>query len=145
MRKTRKMMVVMLLMVFGAVSVSFAYELTEVEKGELEGVKKIVAELEDLKKNGKLPYEGKSPLYEGKLFLEFVEKLKQSPEKDCYRARVDVMRDLDNEYRYRHRTWSDTNGRNFRCFDLGVFIDDMKETRIELKKKGIELKSFGIK
>ena len=140
-----KKLMFVVLAVFGLVSVGFGYELSEVEKGELESVKEIVAELEDLEKNGKLPYEGKSPLREGKLFLEFVEKLKQSSEKDCYRARVDVMRDLDNEYRYRYHTWSNTNGRNFRCFDLGVFIDDMKETRIELKKMGIELKSFGSK
>ncbi len=129
--------IAMLFMVCGlAVSVSFAYELTEMTKGEVEGVKKIVEELELLDKNELLGYQGKRTLKEGRLFLEFVEKVKQSKEKKCIYAVGDVMGDDDNEERYRYGRygyrWNDTRPVNFYCLDTSGIVDGFKKTKEEM-------------
>ena len=124
--------VIMVLVAFSVVSVSFGFELREMTKGEVESVKKIVEELELLDKNELLDYEGRKTLKEGRLFLEFVEKVKQSKEKECIYAVQNVMGDDDNKERYQYHLWSNTSPINFYCLDPSNIADGFRKTKKEM-------------
>ena len=131
MKKVRKMVVV-LLMVFGAVSVSFAYDLSEYDLERVQYVKNKVEYLEELEKNKALNLDGERALKEGRLYLEFAEKLKQSKQKECMYAVRDVIGDDDNKERYRYGRygyrWSDTSsGEYFRCLSIMDFNENLKK------------------
>lgn len=129
-----------ILVAFGLVSVSFAYELSEVKKGEVEGVKEIVAELERVKKqtyNNYIGEAGEYALSSGKNFLEFIEKVKQSKATDCKYAVREVMSDGDNKDKYRHYIWSESEG-NMGCMPLHPFVEEVREAKKWLDNKGIK-------
>ena len=121
-----KKLVFVVLAVFGLVSVSSAYELDEMQKSGEKYVKVAVEELDVLKKQGKLHPRGKELLLEGKDFLEFVEKVKQSPNENCFYAVQDVMSDYDNKDKYHYYVWSDTSNR---CMDLRAFAENVRKFR----------------
>lgn len=65
--------------------------------------------LEDLEKNDLLPsVSGDSALKEGRLYLEFVEKVKQS-DKECKDAIWDIMDDDNNKDKYQYYLWADAS------------------------------------
>ena len=89
-----------ILMAFGLVSPILGYNFLENVDEKIQYVKEVVAELEDLKEKGELPYEAKEYLHQGKLFLEFAEKVKQTKEEKCEYAIRKVMSDGDNKDKY---------------------------------------------
>lgn len=131
--------IAVLFMVCGlAVSVSVAYELTEMEKSGVEYVKAVVAELERVKKqryNNYIGDNGEHTLLSGKKFLEFVEKVKQNHNENCFYAVRYVMNDGDNWDKYHNYVWSDTSDR---CMNLRPFAENVREIKKEFNKDGIK-------
>lgn len=124
-----------ILMAFGIVSVSVALPPRLVERidDQIQYVKEVVAELEDLKKQGKLPYEAKEYLQQGKDFLEFAEKVKQETEEDCDRAVQNVMNDGDNRDKYHYYVWAESRS-GFGCMSLQFFTEGVRKA-----KKGLRI------
>ena len=125
-----------ILMAFGLVSVSWAvsgYILEDLEN-KTQFVKNKVEYLEDLEKNGLLPsVSGKSALKEGKLYLEFVEKVKQS-DKECMSAIYEIMSDDNNKDRYQYYLWADPNLKGQTCMTIKFWIDKLKEVEKDIKR-----------
>ncbi len=133
--------IAMLFMVCGlAVSVSSAYELSEMQKNGVEYAKAVVAELEKVKKQGYNNYigtDGESALIEGKEFLDFAEKMKKSKETRCEYAVSEVRsNDEDSEYRYRYYSWASLTPKD--CLSLELFVMKVKDTKRWLNKNGIK-------
>lgn len=119
-----------ILMAFGLVSMSFGLHPYFIEKidEQIQYVKEVVAELDDLKKKGKLHHRGKALLVEGKDFLEFAEKVKKSSSEDCKYAVRDVMSDDDNRDKYHYFIWSESEG-NMGCMPLRPFAENVRKFR----------------